>query len=59
MRLRIDDLPADQIEAALSVDPAELPPEEALAIEDFIRRIGGPANAIMAVRLLRELEDAR
>ena len=32
MQLRIDDLPAEQIRAALSIDPTELPFEEALAI---------------------------
>ena len=44
MRLRIDDLPAEQIRAALSIDPTELPFEEALAIEDFLDRIGGIEN---------------
>ena len=59
MRLRIDDLPADELQAALSVDPTELPQEEADAIKDFLRRIGGLANARLAVQMLQELEAGR
>jgi hypothetical protein len=57
MQLRIDDLPAEQIRAALSIDPTELPFEEALAIEDFLDRIGGIENALLAVRMLESLES--
>lgn len=56
MALRIDDLPAEQLQAALAVDRDELPAEEALAIEEFVARIGGRENAILAVELLGELE---
>ena len=56
MAPRIDNLPAEELKAALSVDPAELPEEEALAVEDFVRRIGGRENAMAAVQLLEEIE---
>ena len=58
MALQIDNLPADQLRLALSVTPAELPEEEALAVKDFIRRIGGRENAVAAVELLEEIERA-
>jgi hypothetical protein len=58
MAFQIDNLPADQLRMALSVAPAELPEEEALAVEDFIRRIGGRENAVAAVELLEEIERA-
>jgi hypothetical protein len=57
MPLRIDNLPAEQIRAALSIDPTELPFEEALAIEDFLDRIGGIENALLAVGMLESLES--
>lgn len=56
MPLRIDNLPAEEIAAALAVDPDELPKREGLAIKDFIERIGGRENAIKAVKLLEQLE---
>jgi len=56
MALRIDDLPAEQLQAALAVDRDELPEEEAQAIEEFLARIGGWENAILAVEMLGELE---
>ena len=56
MAFQIDTLPADQLRLALSVAPAELPEEEALAITNFIRRIGGRENATAAVELLEEIE---
>jgi hypothetical protein len=41
MAPRIDDLPADDLRSALSVNPGELPKEEVQAVKDFTRRIGG------------------
>ncbi len=58
MAFQIDNLPADQLRLTLSVAMAELPEEEALAVEDFIRRIGGRENAVAAVELLEEIERA-
>ncbi len=59
MPFHIDDLPAEQIRAALTVDLGELPEEEAYAIQDFIDRIGGMDNALSAVEMLEELEADR
>jgi hypothetical protein len=56
MAFQIDTLPADQLRLALSVAPAELPEEEALAITNFIRRIGGIENAVAAAELLEAVE---
>lgn len=56
MACRIDDLPAEQLRAALMVDLEELPAEEAYAIQDFIERIGGRENALLAAEMLEELE---
>jgi hypothetical protein len=58
MPLRIDNLTAGELRLALSIDPDELPEEESLAIKDFIRRIGGRENAILAVEMLEETEEA-
>jgi hypothetical protein len=56
MAFQIDNLPADQLRMALSVNLYELPEEEALAVRDFIRRIGGRQNAMAAVDLMEEIE---
>jgi hypothetical protein len=56
MTPQIDDLSADELRLVLSVDPDELPEEEALAVAYFIERIGGRENAIDAVELLEKLE---
>jgi len=56
MARRIDNLPASELRLALSVAPEELPEEETLAVEDFIRRIGGRENAMRAIALLEKLE---
>ena len=58
MAFQIDNLPADQLRLTLSVDPEELPEWESLAVKDFIRRIGGRENAMAAVELLEEIEQA-
>ena len=52
----LDNLPAEQIRAALSFDPEELSEEEAFAIRDFLQRIGGLENALLAVKMLQEIE---
>jgi hypothetical protein len=54
--IRIDDLPAEQIEAMLAMDAGELPEDEELALRDFIQRIGGKENAVLAVEMLLNLE---
>ena len=52
----IDDFPVNQLKLALSVNLEGLPEREALAITDFIERIGGRENAMLAVEMLEEVE---
>ena len=52
----IKELPADQINAALGQD--DLTEENILAVKEFVEELGGVENAIAAVKLLCELEDA-
>ena len=54
----IKELPADQIRAALASDQDDVTDEDVLAIKEFIEEIGGIENAIAAVKLLCELENA-
>lgn len=56
MVFRLDDLPADEILAALTTHPKDLLDEERFAVNDFITRIGGRDNAILAARMLSTLE---
>jgi hypothetical protein len=56
MTPQLDYLPASGLRVALTVNTDELPEEEALAIQDFIERIGGRENAMLAVEALEELE---
>jgi hypothetical protein len=54
---KLEDRSADAIERAFSRDiPNSL--DEALAIEDFIDRIGGIENARAAIETLQYLENA-
>jgi hypothetical protein len=52
----LDHLPASALRVALTVNLDEVPEEEALTIKDFIERIGGRKNAMLAVEALEELE---
>lgn len=54
----IEDLSAIELKAALEADPDLSSDEEFQAVEDFIERVGGIENALLAVRLLEELEEA-
>lgn len=58
MPFHIDDLPAEQIKAALALDTGQLPEDRAWAIQDFLERIGGRENAMMAVETLGQLEGS-
>ena len=51
-------LSASELRLVLSIDPEELPEEESLAVKDFIRRIGGRENAILAVEMVEKTERA-
>lgn len=57
MVLRLDNLPADTILAALTTDPRDLLDEERFAVNDFIERIGGRENALLAAQMLCGLEQ--
>ena len=59
MTLQIDHLPASGLRVALTVNMDELPEQEALTIKDFIERIGGRENAMLAVEALEALERAQ
>ena len=54
----IKELPADQIKAVLASGQDDLTDHQILAIKEFVDEIGGIENALMAVKLLCELEDA-
>jgi hypothetical protein len=57
MVLRLDNLPADAILAVLTTDPRDLLDEERFAVNDFIERIGGRENALLAAQMLCGLEQ--
>jgi hypothetical protein len=56
--IRIRDLDADRIKAALCGDGSEITDEQAAAISDFIDSIGGIENAMLAVEMLKDLDEA-
>ncbi|MBI2823413.1 MAG: hypothetical protein HYX69_01840 [Planctomycetia bacterium] len=55
---RIQDLTAAEIEAAVEAADIDLGVDEILAVEEFVDRIGGLANARLAIEMLGKLEDA-
>jgi hypothetical protein len=55
---RIDDLPARELQAILSLEPQHMPDDAAIAVRDFIERIGGMENARLAADLLDHVEQA-
>lgn len=57
MVLCLDTLPADELLATLMTDPRELLDEERFAVNDFIQRIGGRENALLAAQMLCGLEQ--
>ena len=57
MTLLLDQLPANELRSVLSVDVDELPVGAAIVVTDFIQRIGGRENAMLAVELLEEIEQ--
>jgi hypothetical protein len=52
----LDELAADEIEAAIAVSASETTLEHWLAVHDFLDRIGGLANAKLAIEVLRSFE---
>lgn len=55
---RIQDLTAAEIEEAIDAADVDLGVDEMLAVEEFVDRIGGLANARLAIEMLGKLEDA-
>jgi len=55
---RIQDLTAAEIEAAIEAADVEMGVDEMLAVDEFVDRIGGIANARLAIEMLSKLEDA-
>ncbi len=56
--IRIQDLTADEIRDLLLEEGSELDEEQAAALKQFIADIGGLENALAAVAMLGDLEEA-
>ena len=56
--IHIQDLSAAEIAELLANDGSELTPDQAAAIHRFVDDIGGFENAMAAIELLGQLEDA-
>ncbi len=56
--IRIQDLAADEIRELLTEEGSELDEQQAAALQEFITEIGGLENALSAIAMLSELEDA-
>jgi hypothetical protein len=56
--VRIQVLAADEIRELLLEEGSELDEQQAAALKEFIAEIGGLENALAAVEMLRELEEA-
>ena len=56
--IRIQDLAADEIRELLTEEGSELDEQQAAALHEFIAEIGGLENALSAIAMLSELEDA-
>jgi hypothetical protein len=56
MTLSIDQLPAEQLRAVLSFALDDLDDDSAAAVGDFLQRIGGRENALLAVEMLEQIE---
>ena len=55
---RIQDLTAAEIEAVIDAVDVDLGVDDLMAVEEFVDRIGGIANARLAIEMLTKLEDA-
>jgi hypothetical protein len=55
---RVEDLAADEIRELLASEGKDLTEQEAIALRDFVHRIGGIENAVLAIDLLDELDKA-
>jgi len=55
---RIEDMSSDEIRELLASDGKDLTELEAVALRDFIDRIGGIENVVLAIDFLDDLEKA-
>ena len=55
---RVEDLASDEIRELLAAEGNDLTEQEAVALRDFIYRIGGIENAVLAIDFLDGLEKA-
>ncbi len=53
---RIDTLPSDRLQVLLITPPEMLSSREAREVADFIDRIGGFENAMLAMETLQQIE---
>ncbi len=53
----IEDLPADRLKAVLSAPVEAVSHRQLLAVEQFVRRVGGIENAYLAAALLTAMEE--
>lgn len=56
--VRIQDLAVDEIRELLSEEGCELDEQVAAALQEFVHEIGGLENAMSAIEMLSDLEDA-
>jgi hypothetical protein len=56
--LRVQDLSAEALAGILKSTDGDTTPEQLLAIEQFVDRIGGIANARLAIEMLSQIERA-
>jgi hypothetical protein len=56
--IRIQDLAVDEIRELLTEEGRAVDDQQAAALRDFITEIGGLENALSAMAMLDELEDA-
>ncbi|MBM4093205.1 MAG: hypothetical protein FJ276_27910 [Planctomycetes bacterium] len=56
--IEIQDLDTHEIRELLSAEGSELNEQQAAALKEFIEEIGGMENALAALAMLDELEEA-
>ena len=56
--LRVQDLSAEALAGVLNSNDDDTTPAQLLAIEKFVKRIGGIANARLAIEMLSQIERA-
>ncbi len=54
--IHFDDLPVSELRGVFSANGNTLSAEQTLALEDFVRRLGGLENATLALAELERIE---